>query len=136
VLDIEHTLGADPRFATNRARNEHRAELVPELQEILETRDAADWLEKFLAAEIPAGPINTVSEALADPQTRARGMIVEIEHPLIGIARSVGNPIHASLSAPTYRLPPPRLGEHTREILERLEIGEVEIQELEKNGVV
>ncbi len=78
VLNAEETLGRDERFATNRLRNQHRAELIGKIQAILETKPAVEWIEKLRAEEIPTGPINSAADALNDPQARARGMIVEI----------------------------------------------------------
>jgi crotonobetainyl-CoA:carnitine CoA-transferase CaiB-like acyl-CoA transferase len=120
ILKAEETLGSDERFATNRSRNQHRAELIEKIQKILETRPAAYWVDELRRAEIPCGPINSAAEALNDPQTRARGMIVEIEHPLLGVAKSVGNPVNLSETPVTYRKHPPLLGEHTDEILNEL----------------
>ncbi|MCC7163198.1 MAG: CoA transferase [Anaerolineae bacterium] len=136
VLQAENTLGVDERYATNRLRNQNRVELVVRIQQILETRPAADWVEKMRALEIPCGPINSAAEALDDAQTRARGMIVEIEHPLIGIARSVGNPIHFSETPVTYRHHPPMLGEQTDQILRELGKTEQAIQAWRADGVV
>ncbi len=116
VLGVEGSLMTDPRFTTNPDRNAHRSELIPLLEEVLRSRDAADWVEDLVAAGIPAGPINFVDEALTDEQIVARGMIVELEHPLIGMVRSVGHPVRMSSAGPTYRRYPPRLGEHNREI--------------------
>lgn len=121
VLGVGEGVRTDPRFATNSARNENRGELLPLLEEVLSMRDADDWLADFLAEGIPAGPINFPDEALADLHTIARGMIVELEHPLLGIVRSIGNPIHSSAAGPTYRRYPPRLGEHNEEIRAELE---------------
>ena len=136
VLQIETTLGADPRFTTNRLRNEHRVELIALLQAQIETRPAEEWLRELQAAEIPSGPINSAPEALQDPQARARGMIVEIEHPLLGRIYSLGNPIHLSGGGITYRRHPPRLGEHTDEILGELGQNAEQIAELRAAGVV
>ena len=116
LLGIEHTLMRDPRFMTNPQRNEHREQLIPLLEAILETRTAAEWLAEFVAHEIPAGPINFPDETLTDEHLKARGMIVELKHPLAGLVRSIGNPIHLSETPPTYRRHPPRLGEHNAEI--------------------
>jgi glutaryl-CoA transferase len=136
VLQVESTLGADPRFVNNRLRNEHRAELIPLLQAILETRPAEAWLGELRAAEIPCGPINSAAEALHDPQARARGMIVEIEHPLLGSVRSLGNPVHLSGGGITYRRHPPLLGEHTDELLREVGRSAAEIAELREKGVI
>ena len=116
ILGVEEKLMRDPRFETNPERNAHRAELIPFLEEALASRDAAEWVEELTAAGIPAGPINFVDETLADEQIQARAMIVELEHPLIGLVRSVGNPIRMVGAGPTYRRYPPRLGEHGDEI--------------------
>ncbi|MBI1800604.1 MAG: CoA transferase [Chloroflexi bacterium] len=120
VLGVEQTLMGDPRFATNSERNHHRAELVSLLEEILTQRDADEWIEQFVANDIPAGPINFPDESLADPHLLAREMIVELNHPLIGLVRSIGNPVHLSETPPTYHRYPPRLGEHSEEILSEL----------------
>jgi formyl-CoA transferase/CoA:oxalate CoA-transferase len=126
----------DPRFATNRDRIEHKAELIPLLDEIIGTKEAKVWLSQFTAAEIPCGPINYVDETLNDPQVRARGMIVELEHPLIGTVRSLGNPMRFSATAVTYRLPPPTLGQHNEEVLAGLGCTEAKVEKLRGEGVI
>jgi crotonobetainyl-CoA:carnitine CoA-transferase CaiB-like acyl-CoA transferase len=136
LLDLDDTIMRDPRFAANKARIEHREELIPLLEEIMQSQDAAYWLERFTEADIPCGPINFVDETLTDPQLRARGMIVELEHPLIGVVRSVGNPVHFSQTAVSYRRPPPLLGEHNVEILSSLGYGQAEIGALEAESVI
>lgn len=136
LLGIEDTLMVDPRFATNAQRNEHRDELIPLLQEILEKKDADHWLEQFVAAGIPSGPINFPDETLADPQLLARGMIVELEHPLAGLVRSIGNPVHLSETPITYRLPPPLLGEHNEEVLSALGYNTKQVERLREQGVI
>jgi crotonobetainyl-CoA:carnitine CoA-transferase CaiB-like acyl-CoA transferase len=120
VMNIQDDVGSDPRFTTNALRIKNREILVPLLQRLFQQGPAATWLAKFAGAEIPAGPINTVAEAIEDKQTRARGLIVQIEHLAIGVAKSIANPIRFSNTPVTYRLPPPMLGEHTSEILRAL----------------
>ncbi len=132
ILHIEEVLMRDPRFATNPLRNQHHAELIPLLEEILMRRTAAEWIEEFVANEIPAGPINFPDEILTDEHLRAREMIVELEHPLLGIVKSIGNPIHLSDTPPTYRRYPPRLGEHSVEILESLGYNREQVGEMLK----
>jgi glutaryl-CoA transferase len=117
VLGLEHDVMNDPRFAKNVDRNRHRDELVPRLEAILQQRDAADWTEKLVAAGVPAGPINYPDQILVDEHIKARKMIVELEHPALGIVRSIGFPVLFSDSGPTYRRYPPRLGEHNEEVL-------------------
>jgi formyl-CoA transferase len=116
VLGAEASLMADPRFATNQQRNLHRPELIAEIEAILARRDAADWVEELVAAGIPAGPINFPDHTLTDEHLIARRMIVELEHPLLGLVRSIGNPVRLSAGGPTYRRHPPTLGEHNDEI--------------------
>jgi crotonobetainyl-CoA:carnitine CoA-transferase CaiB-like acyl-CoA transferase len=113
-------IGKDERFQTNALRIKNRETLIPILQNAFRTGSAQAWLDKFAEAGIPAAPINTVSEAVNDAQTRARGLIVQIEHSAIGSAKSIANPIRFSNMPVSYRLPPPLLGEHTDEILESL----------------
>jgi crotonobetainyl-CoA:carnitine CoA-transferase CaiB-like acyl-CoA transferase len=120
VLNIQDGIGRDERFATNALRIKHRAILVPLLQNVIQQKPAAAWLDKFGEADIPAARINTVAEALEDVQTRARGLIVQLEHPAIGTAKSIANPIRFSDTPVSFRLPPPLLGEHTAEILRSL----------------
>ncbi|AXC11594.1 L-carnitine dehydratase/bile acid-inducible protein F [Acidisarcina polymorpha] len=136
LLGEETGWADEPRFATNAQRIEHRAELIPMLRERFRRRPAAIWLEKLALAKIPAAAIQSVPEALGQAQSVERSMIVEIEHPLLGIARSVGNPVRLSQSPPTYRLPPPLLGEHTAAILGELRYDENEVAELRRSAAV
>jgi crotonobetainyl-CoA:carnitine CoA-transferase CaiB-like acyl-CoA transferase len=120
VIKSENEIGTDERFKTNARRITNREILVPLLQKIIQERPAEAWLKKFSEARIPAAPVNTVAEAFQDVQTSARGLIVQLEHPSIGTAKSIANPIRFSGTPVSYRLPPPLLGEHTGEILESL----------------
>ena len=113
-------LASDPRFSTNSLRIQNREALVALLQQKFDAQPATHWLKKFADASVPAAPINDVPEALSDAQTLARGLIVQIEHPALGEARSIANPIKFSDTPVSYRLPPPLLGEHTAEVLQSL----------------
>jgi crotonobetainyl-CoA:carnitine CoA-transferase CaiB-like acyl-CoA transferase len=113
-------LGSDARFANNAARNQNREQLIPILQRQFDSLPSGEWLAKLKGADIPATPIQTVSEALGDCQTQARGLVVEMEHPTLQTARSIANPIRFSEQAIIYRLPPPLLGEHSKSILGEL----------------
>ncbi len=122
VLGVSDSIRNDPRYATNPDRNAHRAELIEKLEAILMTRKADEWVEELVANGIPAGPINFPDDTLTDAHLLARHMIVELEHPTIGLVRSIGNPINMSASGPTYRRYPPRLGEHNDEIRAELDL--------------
>ncbi|HEV2385712.1 MAG TPA: CaiB/BaiF CoA-transferase family protein [Candidatus Acidoferrales bacterium] len=136
ALEIDQTLGKDPRFATNRDRVANRAELAPALEARLAARPAAEWVARLGEADIPAGMVQTVEEAFADPQTQARKAVVETEHPGIGRARSVANPARLADTPASYRLPPPELGQHTREILGELGLSLAEMEAAEREGAV
>ena len=130
MMQMDDGVGRDERFQTNALRTKNRDALIPVLQKMFDGKPAGAWLELLAAAEIPAAPINTVEEALSDAQTLARKMIVQIEHPALGLARSIGNPIKFSETPVSYRLPPPMLGEHTNEILQGLGYSEKEVREM------
>jgi crotonobetainyl-CoA:carnitine CoA-transferase CaiB-like acyl-CoA transferase len=120
VIDATETLGADPRFRTNALRTENRHTLIPVLCTIFDKAAASHWLSRLAAEDIPASPIQTVGEAVNDPQALARGLIVEIKHPTLDMVRSIANPVRMSSTPVMYRLPPPLLGEHSHEILQNL----------------
>ena len=136
ALGVTDTLLNDPRFATNADRLTHRAELIPLLQAILEQKEAAHWLEAFRAAQIPSGPINSVPETLSHPQLVERGFIVELEHPLAGLVKSLGNPVRFGDTPVSFRRPPPTLGEHTAGILAGLGFSVEEIEGFKAQGVI
>jgi crotonobetainyl-CoA:carnitine CoA-transferase CaiB-like acyl-CoA transferase len=120
LAGIPDEIGKDERFQTNALRIRNREILILLLQNAFRKTPAQTWLEELAKADIPAAPINKVSEAVDDAQTRARGLIVHMEHPVIGAAKSIANPIRFSNTPVSYRLPPPLLGEHTGTILQSL----------------
>jgi len=111
--------GAEPGFVTNASRRERRAEIVAAIQEVLLTRPRADWLELFRGARIPAGPINRVDQVTADKHLIERGLFYGMPGETAPIPQ-VGSGLRLDGAANTPRLPPPRLGEHTGEILREL----------------
>ena len=121
VLGIEETVGKDPRFSSNPERIRHREELIQLLESVLAERNADEWVDALVAEGIPAGPVNHPDQTLADEHLVERKMIVELEHPMIGLVRSIGSPINLSTTGVTYRRHPPRLGEHNAEIRAELD---------------
>ncbi|HXX16174.1 MAG TPA: CaiB/BaiF CoA-transferase family protein [Candidatus Eremiobacteraceae bacterium] len=130
VLALQNELGTDSRFATNADRIKHRDALIPILQQRFANASTATWLERLKAEDIPAAPVQTVAQALNDEQTVARSLIVELEHPTLKQVRSIANPIRLQEQPVVYRMPPPLLGEHNRQILKELEFADGEVEQL------
>lgn len=127
---------SDPRFTANADRMANRAALERTLSETFMTRTTAQWLGVLDRAGVPCGPINDMSQVYADPQVIARDMVVEIDHPTAGAIRNVGIPVKFSETPGTVRRPPPRLGEHTHEVLVEFGYTADEIAALERGGIV
>jgi formyl-CoA transferase len=108
----------DPRFARNDDRMAHRAELVTELERRLAAEDTATWVERLLAAGVPAGPIQDYQQVLEeDPHVKARGLVSTVDDPADGPVPVLSSPLHLSGTPAVVRRPPPRLGQHNEELL-------------------
>jgi formyl-CoA transferase len=121
----------DQRFATNGARVANRSDMVTLVAESISRRPAAAWLEKLEAAGIPAGPINTVTQALHDIQAQHRGMVRTIAGMQV-----VGSPVRFDGERADSELPPPALGQHTDEVLASLSLEPAELKSLRSEGVI
>jgi formyl-CoA transferase len=126
----------DPRFRSVGDRVAHRAALEALVEEVTRGHPRAHWLALCEAAGIPAGPIYSVEEALADPQARARGMTQEYEHPQVGRVKTLGNPVKLSRSPAALRKAPPLLGEHNDAILRELGYTDAAIADLHTRTVI
>ena len=126
----------DPRFATNSARMANLDALVSRMNAVLVTQTKAEWIAAFDAAGVPVGPVHTIGDALAHPQTIARGMVVDLVHPQAGATRALGCPIHFSKTQTRITRPAPLLGEHTREVLREHGYADAEIDALIAAGAV
>jgi crotonobetainyl-CoA:carnitine CoA-transferase CaiB-like acyl-CoA transferase len=130
-------LAGDPRYATNGARVENRVELTRILDEIFARRTTRDWVEALEAAVVPNGPINTLEQVFAEPQAIARGLKLELAHPLAGTVPLIRSPMRFSATAIEHNRPPPLLGEHTDEILRDVAgLSAAAIAQLHADGVV
>jgi crotonobetainyl-CoA:carnitine CoA-transferase CaiB-like acyl-CoA transferase len=117
VLELPD-VARDPRFAGFAERLRHKDVLVPILKARFAERTTADWLAR-LRGKVPCAPVNTVAEALQDPQVLARDMIVEVKHPQFGVLREVASPVKTP-GAITTPAPAPALGQHTEQLLREL----------------
>ena len=125
----------DPRFATMAARHEHREACVRELSAVLLGEPSEVWLDRLRAAGVPCGPVNDMAGAVGDPQTLARELIAETEHPVLGTVRQIRSPLRVDGRVTELRMAP-RRGEHTREVLvERCGYASADVDRLAAAGV-
>jgi formyl-CoA transferase len=136
ALDVPH-FATDPRFATIEQRRDNRATVNAIVSDFTATRTMAELVELFTTHEVPHAPILGVTEALAQPQTIAREMVVEVEHKTLGTIPIVNRPIRFVDAAQPKPAPPPVLGEHTDDILSRvLGLSAAEIGDLRATNIV
>ncbi|MET1116863.1 MAG: CaiB/BaiF CoA-transferase family protein [Comamonas sp.] len=128
---------ADERFARNAGRLQHREELVARIRALTVTRSTRDWIALLEQHAVPCGPINSVADVFDDPQVKARGMQISMQHPQAGEVPLVASPIRLSDTPVRYRHPPPQLGQHTDEVLARLlALTPAQLQTYRENGVL
>jgi crotonobetainyl-CoA:carnitine CoA-transferase CaiB-like acyl-CoA transferase len=135
ALDAEH-LGRDPRFVTNAGRLTHLPVLVELLTPYFRQRTTAEWLAIFDELGVPGGPVLTVGEMHADPQTQAREMVTEVQHSRLGPVKTLGAPVKFSATPASVRRGAPLLGEHTREIMLEYGYAPGEIDNLAGMGAI
>jgi formyl-CoA transferase len=121
---------SDPRYGTNEARVANRGEVVALVSDAIRSKRAADWLDQLEGAGIPAGPINSVTQAMVDVQAKHRQMIRN----LAGVP-VVGSPVRLDGLRADSDLPPPALGEHTHDVLKALGLTPGELERLRASGV-
>ena len=130
-------LNGDPRFADGQARNQHVHELTAIINDKMRTVPTAHWLEELRKADIPSAKVNTVADLYADPQVKARNMLVEIDQPGIGRQIMPGTPVKASGFEDSITRHAPGVGEHTDSVLAGLlGISEAEVDELRMAGAI
>lgn len=106
------------------------------LQEIFAARSRDHWVQTLVAADIPAGPVNSMEEAFRDPQLVHRRMLQHLEHPVEGRIPQLGFPIKLSDTPGAMRTPPPLLGQHTKDVLRDLGYGPGDISAFARDGVI
>jgi crotonobetainyl-CoA:carnitine CoA-transferase CaiB-like acyl-CoA transferase len=129
-------LARDPRFADNPSRVTRRAELVEALSARTRAHKTTDLLERLRAAGVPAAPIHSMDQVLQSPQTEASGMLVGAAHPRVPDYRSIGLPVQWDGRRPGVRRVPPRLGEHTADVLTTLGYTLDDVRTLQAQGLV
>jgi len=127
----------DPRFTTNADRVAHADALRTLLRDLFRTHTRDQLVARLRGADVPCGAVRSIDDALADPQTVFRDMIATIDHPLIGSLRVLGLPVKLSETPGGIDSPPPRLGEHTRQVLSRdLGVSDEHIDALVRAGAI
>ena len=130
-------LADDPRFVTNGKRVENRVEITRLLSDIIAKRTTRDWVDALEVAGVPNGPINNLKQVFEEPQAVARGLRIELDHPLAGKVSLVRSPMRFSETPLEHKTPPPTLGQHTDEVLRGLlKMGDEEIGRLRAAGVL
>lgn len=125
----------DGRFNQNQDRVQHREVLIQLLSTHFLQQNAESWVSAIHAFKVPVGLINSVAEALQEPQIQHREMLVNIKHPLNPEFQMIGSPIKLSETPVEYHYAPPQLGEHTMSILSQFK-SEHELQRLKAIGVI
>ena len=119
------------------ASGDRRAEVIAELENLFSTKTRAEWMSELDGLDVCVGPVNSFAEAFADPQIAARSMLVQAPVPGVGDWSHVGNPIKLDAGAKELvRLPPPKMGEHTDEVLREAGLSDSEIGDLRAAGAV
>ncbi len=129
-------LAADPRFASNALRVEHKADLMPILEAAFATRTRDAWLERLGAAGVPAGPVRTVEDVIVDESLERTGVIVRSEHAAAGTVRTMGSALHLERTPVRIAGATPVLGQHTREVLGELGLDAAAVDALFEAGAV
>ena len=132
----DDTLATDPKFATNDNRLAHHDELKARVEAALAAATAAEWVTRFEAAQVAAGPIYEFDEVFEDPQVKHLGLVAEVDQPGYGKAKMLAFPVRASATPARIRRPAPLLGEHTAEVLGELGLPKAEIERLAAAGVI
>jgi crotonobetainyl-CoA:carnitine CoA-transferase CaiB-like acyl-CoA transferase len=126
----------DERFATNGARMRNLPAMVELMSSVLRQQPTEYWVTVFEQAGVPAGPVKNMKQVLDDPQTRAREMVIRVDHPVAGEIDALGLPIKFSHGNGVTRRGAPLYGQHTAEVMRELGYGDAEIDRLARSHAV
>jgi len=126
----------DPRFSVNSKRVINREELVNALNDYTRQYEANEIIETLTKAGVPCGPINSIDKVLTHPQVLEREMVVEVEHPTIGLIKLLGIPMKFSETPGSVHMAPPLLGQHTLEVAKELGYSEEDVAQFRSTGVM
>lgn len=127
----------DPRYKINSQRVANRDELEREIEMVSTQKTTQEWLDVFEGKGLPYAAVNDIQGTLNHPHTKARNMVIEVDHEDCGPMKLLNTPMKFSESQPGFRTPPPTLGQHTDEVLrEHLGLDEADIRKLRDGGVV
>ncbi|BBU39651.1 MULTISPECIES: CaiB/BaiF CoA transferase family protein [Aeribacillus] len=134
VLDVEAL--RDRKFKTNPDRVQNRDELISILEEIFKRKTRDEWVDMLESAKIPCGPVNKLSDILNDAHIKEREMVVEMEHPSLGILKMLGVPVKLSRTPGRIKTVPPAQGEHSETVLKQMGYSKEEIETFIKEGII
>jgi crotonobetainyl-CoA:carnitine CoA-transferase CaiB-like acyl-CoA transferase len=120
-----------PHYLRNEVRVRHRDEVMAEMNKIIGTKSRTYWIENLEKVGVPTGPVNTLKEAFQDPQIQTR----KVEQAFGDELKTVASPLHLLGAPPVYVRRPPRLGEHTEEVLSAF-LSTEQLEELRQKGIV
>ena len=129
-------MGSDPRFEDNHARMDNLKPLEEELNKVFETKTTKEWLDRLAEVGVPSGPVLDIQEMHRHPQTQARQMVTEVNHPIEGKVETIGLPIKLSETPGGVQRPSPLYGEHTREVLLESGYDEDKVSSFENSGSI
>ena len=128
-------LVSDPRFATNQGRIDHRPPLNAIIEEVFAARSTAQWVDRLNAAGVACGPIYNVGQVFGDPQVAQMGLVEEVQHPVHGPMRVLGQPVFLHRTAAKVTAASPLPGQHTREVLRAAGYDQVAVERLLAEGI-
>jgi len=127
---------SDPRYASNALRVQHADALQADIEAVFTSHPTAHWVEALAAAAVPGGPVYSYQQVFDDPHVKARAMVVEMEHPIMGTIKTFGSPVKSSGELVSIRRAAPWLGQHSEEIVRSLGIAEDEVKSLFDEAII